>query len=184
VSRKLDRYESQTTLGVPLAKVTRSTKRTQVQLLVVRNEEVVLRVAAETLCAVPGHVLDGHKSSVGKQDEVEHAVSNDGALVLLNHARKNAEAGWRRGVVVEYAVAALFPLLHWSVDGFLHFSAVEVDGGAFREVSKGAREAENVPQQRTCSRDLVDVPARVDQKCSIVNLVLFPSVSTGYNFVR
>ena len=66
MSRKLDRDESQTTLGVPLAKVTRTAKGTQVQLLMVRNEEVVLRVAAETLCAVPGHVLNGHESSVGK----------------------------------------------------------------------------------------------------------------------
>ena len=163
MSRKLDSDESQTALSVPLAKVTRTAKGTQVQLLVVRNEEVVLRVAAETLCAVPSHVLDGHESSVGKQNEVEHAVTDDGALVLLDHARENAEAGWRRSVVVEYAVAALFPLLHWSVDGFLHFSAVEVDGGAFREVSEGTREAEHIPQQRTCSRDLVDIPARVDQ---------------------
>lgn len=163
MSRKLDRDKSQTALGVPLAKVTRTAKGTQVELLMVRNEEVVLRVAAETLCAVPGHVLDRHESSVGKQNKVKHAVANYGALVLLDHARKNAEAGWRRGVVIKYAVAALFPLLNWSVDGFLHFGAVEVDGGAFREVSEGAREAEHIPQQRTCRRNLVDIPARVDQ---------------------
>ena len=90
-------------------------------------------------------------------------MSNDGALVLLDHARKNAEAGWRRGVIIEYAVAALFPLLYWSVDGFLYFSAVEVDGGAFREVSEATREPEFIPQQRTCRRNLVDIPARVDQ---------------------
>lgn len=163
MSRELDSDESQTALGVPLAKVTRSAKGTQVQLLVVRNEEVVLRVTTETLCAVPGHVLNCHESSIGKQDEVKHAVANDSALVLLDHTRKNAEAGRRGGVIVKYAVAALFPLLDGSVDGFLHFSAVEVDGRAFREVAKGAREAEHIPQQRTCRRDLVDIPARVDQ---------------------
>lgn len=91
VSRELNGDESKTTLGVPLAKVASSTKRTQVQLLVVWDEEVVLGVAAEALCAVPGHVLDRHEGSVGKQDEVEHAVANDGALVLLDHARKDAE---------------------------------------------------------------------------------------------
>ena len=92
VSRELDSDESKTTLGVPLAIVASSTKGTQVQLLVVRDEEVVLGVAAEALCAIPGHVLDGHESAVGKQDEVEHAVTDDSAVVLLNHARKNAES--------------------------------------------------------------------------------------------
>ena len=173
MSRELDSDESKTTLSMPLAEVTSTTKGAKVQLLVVRDIEVVLRVAAETLCAIPGHVLDGHEGSIGKQDEVEHAVSNDGALVLLDHARKNTEAGLRRGVVVEYATAALFPLLNWSVDGFLHFSSVEVNGGAFREVVDASRETKNVPQQRTCRRDLVDIPAWVDQKCSIVDLILF-----------
>ena len=91
VSREFDGDESKATLGVPLAKVTSSTKGAQVELLVVRNEEVILRVAAETLCAVPGHILNSHESSVGEQDEVEHAVADDGAVVLLDHARKNAE---------------------------------------------------------------------------------------------
>ena len=128
MSRQIDSDKSKTTLGVPLAKVARSTQGAQVQLIVVWDEEVVLGVAAEALCAVPGHVLDRHESSVGKQDEVEHAVTDDGALVLLDHTRKDAKAGRRRGVVVEYAVAALFPFLDWSVDGFLHFSTVEVNG--------------------------------------------------------
>lgn len=91
VSRELDSDESKTTLGVPLAKITSSTKGSQVQLLVVRDEEVVLGIAAEALCAVPCHVLDCHEGSVGKQDEVEHAVADDRTVVLLDHARKDAE---------------------------------------------------------------------------------------------
>ena len=83
MSREIDSDKSKTTLGVPLAKVARSTQGAQVQLIVVRDEEVVLGVAAEALCAVPGHVLDGHKSSVGKQDEVEHAVTDDLSLIHI-----------------------------------------------------------------------------------------------------
>jgi hypothetical protein len=100
-------------------------------------------------------------------------MTDDSAVVLLNHARKNAEAGGRRGVVFKYAVAALFPFLDGSIDGLLHFGTVEVDGCAFWKVSEATREAEYIPQQRTCSRNLVDIPARVDQQGSIVDLVLF-----------
>ena len=145
VSREFDSDESKATLGVPLAKVTGSAKSAQVQLLVVWDEEVVLGIAAEALCAVPCHVLDGHEGSVGKQDEVEHAVADDGAVVLFDHTGKNAESGRQRGIVVKHAVAALFPFLDWSVDGLLDFGTVEVDGGAFREVAEAAREAEHVP---------------------------------------
>lgn len=77
-----------------------------------------------------------------------------------------------RVVIVEHTVAALLPFLDRSVDGLLHFSTVEVHGGAFREVSETTGEAENIPQQRTCSCNLVDIPARVDQWCSVVDLVL------------
>jgi hypothetical protein len=145
VSREFDGDESKSTLGVPLAKVTSATKGSQVQFLVVRNEEVVLGVAAESLCAIPGHILDCHEGSIGEQDEVQHTVANDGAVVLLDHAGKNAETGRRRSIVVEYAVAALLPLLDWSVDGFLHFSAVEVHGGAFWQVAEATRESEHIP---------------------------------------
>jgi len=145
VSREIDGDESKTTLGVPLAKVTSSAESAQVELLVVWNEEVILGIAAESLCTVPCHILDGHERSVGKQDKVKHAVANDGAVVLLNHTRENAESGWRRSVILQYTTAALLPLLEWSVDGFLYLSAVEVDGCAFWEVAEAAREAKNVP---------------------------------------
>ena len=145
VSRELDGNVSETTLSVPFAKVTSAGKSAQVQLLMVRDEEVVGGIAAEALGAVPGHVLDRHERTVGQEDKVEHSVADDSAVVLLDDTREDAEARWRRGVVVEDAVAALLPLLDWSVDCTLHICAVEVDGGALREVANASWEAQNIP---------------------------------------
>lgn len=92
MSRKLNSDESQTTLGVLLTKVGSTTKGAQVQLFVVRNEEVVLRVAAKGLSAITGYVLNRYKSSVSKQDKVEYTIANNSTDILLGHVGKNAKA--------------------------------------------------------------------------------------------
>jgi len=61
----------------------------------------------------------------------------------------------------EDAVGALFPLFNRGVDGLLDVGAIEVDLGALGEVVEGAGEAEDVPEERAGSGDLVYVPAWV-----------------------
>ena len=173
MTREVNSDECKTALSAVLAKVASTTESAQVQLLVVRNEEVVIGVGAETLCAIPCHVLDGHESTIGEQNEVKHAVTDDSPVVLLNHAWENAEARGRRVAILEHAIAAFFPFLDGSIDSLLDFGAVEVDLGTIWEVSEAAREAQNVPQHRAGSSDLVDIPARISQQRGVVDLVLF-----------
>lgn len=131
---------SKTAFGPEFAEVARACNVTELRFRVVGYEEVVAGVLAEALSAVPSHVLDHHESAVVQEDEVKHAVAYNGAFILLNHAGENAEARWRGVAVFQDAVAALVPILHWSVDGFLHVRTVEVNLGACGQIVERSRE--------------------------------------------
>ena len=131
---------------MPFTEVAGAAQSSQIQLLVVWDKEVVSRIAAESLGAVPGHVLDGHQRAICQQDEIKQTMTDDSALVLFNHTGKNAESRWWRRVVIKNAIAALFPLLDGSIDSTLDIGAVEVDGSTLRQIPKATREAKYVPK--------------------------------------
>jgi len=184
VTRKLDCDIGETTLSVPLAKIASTSKSSQVQLLVVGNEEIVFGIAAEALSAVPGHVLNRHERPVSQKDEVKHSVANDRTVVLLDDTREDAEARWRGCIVVEDAIATLVPCLYRSVDGTLHLGTVKVNRGAFGEITNASRETQHIPKQRACGGNLVDIPARVDQQRGFVDLFLYGYVRSILQYSR
>lgn len=143
---KLDGHVGEPTLSVPFAEVAGAAQSSEVQLLMVWNKEVVGRIAAESLGAVPRHVLDGHQRAICQQDEIKQTMADDSALILFNDTGKNAESRWWRRVVIKNAVAALLPLLDGSIDSTLDVGAVEVDRSTLRQIPKATGEAEYVPK--------------------------------------
>ena len=167
VARQRRRHEGEAALRMPGAHDARRGDGAEVQLAVVRDEEVVRGRGLEAERAVPGHVLDHEEGAVGNEDVVEQAVADEDVVRALDDAREDGHPGGRGGVGGEDAVGAFLPFLLRRVDGGLHVAAVEVDVGAGRHVVEGAREAEHVPEQRAGGGDLVDVEARVDLECGV-----------------
>ena len=142
------------------------------RVIVVRDEEVGGGWGREALGAVPRHVLDGQEGAVGDEDHVEEAVADDGAVGALDDSGQDAEGGRQRVVVVvdeHRLVCAFHPVDVRSVDGGFDIGTVEVDLCSVGEVVERPRETEDVPQQWASCRDLVDVPAWIDQKSFVVD---------------
>ena len=140
-------------------------QRRRILLSVVGHVEIVLRRRLETLLAVPGHVLDHEERTVGNQDVIQRAMTDDGFVEALDDLWKDGETA-RRGFVAainEDTVGTFGPWHDWSVDGFLHVGTVEIDGGALWEVVERAGEAEDVPEEGAGGRDLVDIEAGVNE---------------------
>lgn len=115
-------------------------------------------------------------------------MANDDVVCSLDHAWKYAQSTWERRVFVEYATAALLPLLYWCIDGFLHLGPVEVDLCALGEIIETTGEAQDttfvsrrlcylkgkrysLPQDRACCCDLVNVEAGVDKRRCEVDVI-------------
>ena len=162
-----DLYERQAALGVRRAEDAGTGQRARVVLRVVRDEELVRRLAREALGAVPRHVLDHEQGAVGDEDVIEGTVADDGLVEPLDHAGEDGEPAWGRGVGPvpreDVVVGALHPFSDWRVDGLLHVRAVEVDGGSVGNVIERAGESEDVPEKRARGGDLVDVKAGIDE---------------------
>jgi hypothetical protein len=141
-------------------------------VVMVRHKEGVLRRGLETLHTTPGHVLNSHESTVVQKNEVEFTVSDDGAVERIDDLGDDFPRRLGRGIGVKNAAAALGPFLDRRIDSFLDIGAVEVDLLAFGQVVERAGEAENIPEKRAGSRNLVDVEAWVAEENVVVDLVV------------
>lgn len=121
-----------------------------------------------------------------EENIVQKTVTNDGTFAVLDDVWENGQAGILAVVsldtvtvrgVVDVDACTFRPWLVRRVDRLFHVCTIEVDLGVLGLIEKTAREAENVPQQRTGRGDLVDIPARVDQERGIENLL--PNIATG-----
>lgn len=149
----------------------RGSKGAQIFLAMIRDEELGRRLRLKPQGAVPRHVLDHEEGAIGDEDHIEETVTNDDVVGAFDDAREDGDARWRRGVRVQDAVGAFLPFLDRGVDRLLDVGAVEVDLGAVGQVVEGARETENVPEQRAGSGDLVDVKTRVHFSCGVKDIV-------------
>jgi len=180
VTSKTGSVEHHAALGGPVTLVTSTRKRTAVVLRVVRSVQRGGGVLGETLGAVPGHVLDGEKGSVGAEEHVEVTGADDGVVGVLDDALEDAVVGGAGGLVGTFVVAvaedvgvgALEPLgADVGVECHLDVGAVEVDLGAWGRVVAGVDYAELGVWVRACLGDVVDVEAGVHLEDSGVEVV-------------
>jgi len=132
------------------------------------DNEVVSWWGAETLrrYAVfrPSHILDDKKCTIVDQDHVKKPVANNRPLRPLDHARQDAQAGWRAVVRIvhkHFHIRALHPIRWWRVDGFLNIRAIEVYRGTCWCIVEISGKAQRIVEQRASCRDLVDVETGV-----------------------
>lgn len=126
----------------------------------------------ETELAIPCHVLDGHESSVGLDDEVIVTVSDENAVGVLDDFRKDTldRVGGEVTLIFRTAgadedrfIRAFGPgNVGWGVQCLYDFRALEVDGCTGWQVVQHGGEAKYIPLKWANLVDLVDVPARVD----------------------
>jgi hypothetical protein len=133
------------------------------QALVIGHEEVVDGAGRglEALCAIPRHVLDGEQRAVSEEEEVQHAVPDDGIVGPLDDGREGAESGWDGLVSVgeEVTAACAHEVVGWgNVELGLDVAPVEI----VMRTSAKRRETHLVPEVRAVVRQVVDVKARVD----------------------
>ena len=123
-------HKRQAALRVRRSENTRSRQRGRVLLGVVRHEELIRWLRSEALDAVPCHILNHQKGTVGYEDVVQGAVANDGFVQTFDHAREDRKAT-RRGAVTavdkDVVIGTFHPGLDGGVDGFLDVRTIEID---------------------------------------------------------
>lgn len=130
--------EGQSTLSGPDTLNASASERTTVVLRVVGRIQRSRRVLGETLSAVPSHILDCKKSTIGREKHVEITRTDDGVVRELYDALQDAivcrgrrcVGGKARGVTVteNIDVSALQPVgVNVRVERFLYVRSVEVD---------------------------------------------------------
>lgn len=108
-------------------------------------EVLVLGILLESFLAVPGGVLEGEEGSVGGEEEVETADSDDGVVGVLDDALENVVLSGREGGVAAVGLGvaeakdvigrALIPChVGGGIEGLLDICAVEVDLGTGRRI--------------------------------------------------
>lgn len=169
---KLHLVESQAPLSAPVTQVASAGQGAAVVLWVVGDEQRVARVLLETLHTVPGHVLEGEESAVGREEHVEVAGADDGVICVLDNALKDAVLRGPEGGIAEIhavfgaaenvGIGALLPVgADGSIDSGLHVRAVEIDDFARRNVVADVDAAEDRPGVRAGFADMVEVEAGV-----------------------
>ena len=162
-----------------------------------RDDDRCERLFLEAKLAVPGHVLDGHESTVCDDYHVEVSVGDEDAVRGFDDLGEDmlnwisGEVAFAFGSAVVVAVffgaadkdgvdGALGPVDgRGCVDGGFDICAVEVCGrGACGAVDELGGEGEDVPEQRALLVDFVNVEAGVVGQGSIVNQI--EDVAVGF----
>ncbi len=135
-------------------------------------EFVVRGGGLEALEAVPGHVLQGEKGAIGREEVIQVADADDSVIGTFDDVLQDAVLRWPERLIRYVLVVAgaaedvrrrtQIPIgAQGSVDGFLHVGAVEVDGCAGGLVVTGVYDTKLGPDMRARVKDVVDVEARV-----------------------
>lgn len=180
MSCKMCCVERQSTLVRPLPLDTCTRKSAAVVLGVVRSIQRSARVLAQTLVAVPRHVLDSEKRPVGGKQEIEIARPNQRVVRELDDTRKSSINGGARrcirapfgAVAKDVHISALLPVrANLCVERFLDVCTVEVDFGPRWLVVASVDYAELAVGMRACFGYVVYVEARVDLENGSVEIV-------------
>jgi hypothetical protein len=187
VTSKIDSSPSQSSLGVPVALVSRASGvdlRRSVgnscvgdieniaKTLVVRHEEVLLLGGRglEALEAVPGHVLDGDEGAVGEEEEVEETMADDGVVGTFDDGWERSQRRWN-GLITPreevFTTTADEVVGRRSVNNFLDIRSVEVVVWTTSE----RRESELIPQVRAEICQMIDVETWIDVVECIVDII-------------
>lgn len=122
--------------------------------------------------AVPGHVLQGEKGAIGREEVIQVADADDSVIGTFDDVLQDAVLRWPERLIRYVLVVAgaaedvrrrtQIPICaQGSVDGLLHVGAVEVDGCAGGLVVAGVYNTKLGPDMRARVKDVVDVEARV-----------------------